>query len=714
MQTVLQKIRACLPKNTSLVLWTVLLPLAVALFAGWEHRQFADHGPQEITAGDQARIDELQGILGRVENDRYATLEINGKRYGNPLASQKLRAAIADLRGEDVAPTPAIVVSLVRPAIEVAMTAGIAATLFGLLGLALVHLAGLRAMQSRDELMRVFALWRANLPLYLGVMLVMQMVAIGALTVVRGYVVYATEHASRGEMKGNLALLLLALALVWSGLHTLWRLRGSLRALDVEPSQVLGRAVTPKEAPLLWRYVADMAGRVGAAVPAHIVVGVGDGFYVTAQEIVLQPTGQRLSGETMYLPLTYLAMLRRDEVDAIVAHELGHFAGDDTRYSLSFSPIYRGMGNSLEVMQGDDESNQWGSIPAISFTAYLLQRFDHAVMHWSRIREFAADQTGARLAGAATVARALIRMTALNTAVRDVIAGVARRPDEAGHDLIEMLRQALQAHGLARPDFSHEVNTAHPSDTHPPTLERLQALGHPLSEPLLQAALAPVDGSALDAVRALFSDSQSLQSTLLSDFKAAAREHNHEMKQHLSALAEQAVASIEFHERRTMLWICSALGGVCLLIFALLGAMWLTSSTSRSQDIGLTILAALAGSAVFGGLGCWAWKRSSRMTFAMAPEGLHVPGLPQLLSWGHVGDCSLTENNAVALTLALNEQAPELLLQHSNYGRVSYNKKKRQLSISMFGVRGMKNSAFFELVSNYVTAWHARQQLNDM
>lgn len=715
-KTLTQKLRGWIPKSTQLVLWMVALPLAMTLFAYWEHTQFADAPQRDHALENQAEIQSLEELLGRIQNDPYATLEINGKKYGNPLASNKVRDAIAQLKGENLRGTPDAVKAVVRPAIAVAMAAGAVATLLGLLGLLMVHWAGLRAMRSRDDLMRAFALWHVNLPRYLAVLLVTQLVAIGALTVVRGYVAYAAEHASRAEMKGHFYLLALALALMWSGLLTLWRLRGSLHRLDLEPSQVLGRAVTPQEAPGLWRYVAEMAQRVGAAMPAHIVVGVADSFYVTAQGIVLHPTGQQLRGETMYLPLTYLAMLRRDEIDAVVAHELGHFAGEDTGYSLRFSPLYRGLGRRLQAIEGDAAGSQWGSIPAITFCTYLLQRFDHAVMHWSRVREFAADQASARVAGAQAGARALIRMTALDTAVREVVAGIARRPDEAGHDLVELLSQALQQQGLARPDFAHEVSTTHPSDTHPPTVERLHALGQPLGEPLLGAALSPVDGDAQAWVRSLFSDSQSLQRQLLDDFKDAARERNDEVRQQLSAMANQVSASVEIHDKRTLLWIGAGLGLVCLLVAVLGGLMAVIPGKSGNAGDGLGVFwFASAGTAFFGAMAFWSWKRSSATVMALTPSGLRAPGLQNELGWGQVGDYAITENNgSIVLQFDIDPQAPEPTLLHRNYFRLAYVKKKRQLSINMSGVRGMKNKAFYELLGNYLKSWHAREQLKSM
>ncbi|MFD2022059.1 M48 family metalloprotease [Pseudocitrobacter faecalis] len=51
--------------------------------------------------------------------------------------------------------------------------------------------------------------------------------------------------------------------------------------------------------------------------------------------------GERLTGNTLYLPLTYLSLLNEAEIAAVVGHELGHFTGEDTQYSLRFAPSTR-------------------------------------------------------------------------------------------------------------------------------------------------------------------------------------------------------------------------------------------------------------------------------------------------------------------------------------------------------------------------------------
>lgn len=50
-----------------------------------------------------------------------------------------------------------------------------------------------------------------------------------------------------------------------------------------------------------------------------------------------------------------MALLDDAEAAAVIGHELGHFTGEDTQYSLRFVPLYAGMQNSLEQMASSSQ-----------------------------------------------------------------------------------------------------------------------------------------------------------------------------------------------------------------------------------------------------------------------------------------------------------------------------------------------------------------------
>lgn len=145
--------------------------------------------------------------------------------------------------------------------------------------------------------------------------------------------------------------------------------------------------VTVANNPALWQWIRDVTRRAELTVPDNIVVGFFDGFFVTANTVQIEE-GKRLTGNTLYLPLTYMALLDEAEAAAVIGHELGHFTGEDTQYSLRFVPLYAGMQNSLEQMANSSQgfSGLTASLlrPSLDMGLWFLQTFHEAVSDWAR------------------------------------------------------------------------------------------------------------------------------------------------------------------------------------------------------------------------------------------------------------------------------------------------------------------------------------------
>ena len=112
---------------------------------------------------------------------------------------------------------------------------------------------------------------------------------------------------------------------------------------------------------------------------------------------------------------TLIAMLKADEIEAVVAHELGHIQRGHLRFQL----LMIGAASFLMVMvaaaltAGIAEpvtrlALAWALLPSLWFAALPLANY------WYRRFEFEADDSAARNASAAALARALRRLTANN------------------------------------------------------------------------------------------------------------------------------------------------------------------------------------------------------------------------------------------------------------------------------------------------------------
>lgn len=704
---------AKLPPALRVSVWLVIMPLVMAAAGAWVwHANRTDTFVP--TAAEQRQIDRLETILTDIRGNPRATLTIDGRRYGNPLATQMVEQRLRELRHETARDSTVRALSpWARGAGLAAVVIGIGAALIGLAGMIMVRLAAAGALRSRERLLAAFSRWQTRLPRYLGLLLTLLTTGFLALTAaacIIGYEQVILTNASGNTFKLYLILILCGAFLAWGSGLALFRLARTLKPQH-EPMEVMGRDLSAAEAPGLWAFVRDLAAKVGTAPPDNIVLGVVSSYYVTAHDILLKPHDKPLSGRTMHLPLSYMTLLSPQENTAVLAHELGHFVGADTDYSLKFSPIYAGMIATL--MQISERSgNEWAK-PATAFTAYLIDSFDAAVKHWSRLREFEADKVAARIAGGRAVATSLVRITVLDDVVNDYLDRIARRPDEAGEDFVARLADAAREAPLAVPNLSAEAATAHPLDTHPPTLQRMGAVGRPPTDDLIQEALAePVNAEHQAWVRGLFADSQTLQAQLLGDFKHVARENNAVRREMLTGLAAQAGNTVELYHSRWLVFLLGGLAAVCAF-----GAVLAFLSNLGKLSREGTILTAVAGGAflVFFTLLIMLIRARRRPFLVLSGGELQMPGLARAVPWSDIYNFEMTTSNStVVIKFNLNPRTPD----HGRLGGYipgfKYKRGRSQIVVTGFGVQGMSSDKLFALLETYQTAAAAHQELQRM
>ena len=126
-------------------------------------------------------------------------------------------------------------------------------------------------------------------------------------------------------------------------------------------NKLLGRSLTPQDAPDVWAYVRGLAAEVGCELPDHVVVGLDPTFFVSAGRPV--PLWHEcVEGQTLFISLSFARIMTHDELRAMLGHELGHIK----------------------------ERHEDASLPA----------------------QLAADQVGARIAGAHAMATAVVKLAA--------------------------------------------------------------------------------------------------------------------------------------------------------------------------------------------------------------------------------------------------------------------------------------------------------------
>lgn len=220
------------------------------------------------------------------------------------------------------------------------------------------------------------------------------------------------------------------------------------------------REVTESEAPTLYRIVHNLA--LGARMPMpkmYLIPNEGANAFAT---------GRNPQHAAVAVTDGLMRMMNEREVTGVLAHELAHVRNRDILIStiaatlagaimmladmMRWSAIFGGFSRS-----SDEEGNGGGLVEMIvlpivaSVAAMLIQ------MAISRTREFAADETGARMCG---------DPMALASALRKLGVASQRLPMDASPQTAHMfIVNPLSAAGIARL-FS----------THPPLEERIDKL----------------------------------------------------------------------------------------------------------------------------------------------------------------------------------------------------------------------------------------------
>lgn len=368
----------------------------------------------------------------------------------------------------------------------------------GLTLLLLIYIAARLASSNRTLLLHLFSPGINAVLFTLFGLIIVQ----GAIATYGAYIFEVTAtHRVHYFLIGGIGIgaLLGAFAMINAGLSISQRVSIS----------VIGKAVTVEEQPHLWEFVKAIAGKLNASVPKNIVLGLEPNFYATSAEVTVYPEGLKKNDETLYLSLPLMRIFSKQELAAVIGHELGHFRGEDTKFSLRFYPIYVGTSQALAVLDkhGDKGSRSLALLPAIAILSFFMEQFAQAERSIGRTRELEADKAGALVSSTKAIATSLLK-----------VSSFASLWDSVRSSMIDALNQgkayrnvsviyAEIAASYAKPelvDNIKEIAISHPTDTHPPTSFRIQELGIPIQELRDEAFVIDLDKNSatliIDAV----------------------------------------------------------------------------------------------------------------------------------------------------------------------------------------------------------------------
>lgn len=275
---------------------------------------------------------------------------------------------------------------------------------------------------------------------------------------------------------------------------------------DKSMSAEHGLLLNPDDAPTLFEHMRELAGRIGTEPPTHVVVGVQDNFFVTEVPFAIfkafpsddqpAPELEHIEGRTLYVSLPLMRTLSRDELSAVLAHELGHFAAGDTSLSRELNTRYKRFDVYLANM-----SMTFGVASCLHAFRAL---FSLISQKHSRVAEFAADKAAADTISANDIANALLKIAAYST---------YRAETEV--QLFEAMRQADELNIALRVDEGFapflqstqrrasllEDQIPHPFDSHPPLSDRFEKLNiEPPDDQRCMSLAQPPEGTWYETI----------------------------------------------------------------------------------------------------------------------------------------------------------------------------------------------------------------------
>ena len=691
-----------------IVLLVVCLPLFFAAFGGW---QFSRAWDPELSATREkytSAIAEVESIIA--EEGASAQVRV-GKRTRTASAYlRELRADKASLEEH------AVYTDIKTAAAGTVVVLGTLAALIGVAGLLTIRGLGKKALESRDALLRGFQSGMKKIPWLIGGVgfLTAGALALGIAYEVFNFALYGIS--GRGSGKVVIFGIVAVVFLLVYAFRLIWKIFQASRAVfERDPMQLMGKSVSREESPGVWSFVKEVADRAGAAMPDGIVLGLDEGFFVTEHPVTLRNGMPVPAGRILYLPLPYMAFMSKNEAAAVIGHELGHFTGADTEYSLHFSPIYAGAVGNLRAVASasEDDSGIMSFVakPSSMMGEFFLDSFDLAVQHWSREREFAADQMGASVANNEAIALSLLRISVLAPHIYRALGECWEQGGKLEGGVLARVRELVRTEGLDDPMEHLEETMAHPTDSHPPMRQRLEAVGVAATSSLLEKARCTEDSGLLrelgiegESVR----ESAPLSSALEAEFSKVAKDNADSITAELKETAAQGREELSFYE-----------GGI--LIFVIWGLIILTAfsvSAAMGEDPRFRY-GALAVGVAFLGFMIYRYRMRAKPFITLTINGILLPGQETVIPWAAVEDYGITVNSTNGITTnvvtTLDIAEGHDLPAGRPDRRVKCSVKKRRITITILNLRGRMNAdKFSEVLGTYWRGGVARARLYEM
>jgi hypothetical protein len=187
----------------------------------------------------------------------------------------------------------------------------------------------------------------------------------------------------------------------------------------------------------------------------------------------------------MMVGVPLMMALRPAQLDAVLAHELGHYGNRDTRLG---GLVGRTRQSVLSALRAANLRGRF-ELPGAAVFVAIFRSYAKVVLRVtqgaSRVQEFAADRVAAQIAGSGNVIAALRDLRVIDTAfdfyLERYVApglqfGLMPTPPEVFGGFTALLAEPKRQAELDDVRQSPRKESADPYDSHPPMAERIAAL----------------------------------------------------------------------------------------------------------------------------------------------------------------------------------------------------------------------------------------------
>jgi len=242
----------------------------------------------------------------------------------------------------------------------------------------------------------------------------------------------------------------------------------------------------------IFSLVREIAKKLQARIPDNIIVGLTTDFFASNMDMKIFDGKKEIyiKGETLYISLPYLRVLTISELKSIVGHELAHFSGKDTIYTILFNPIKIRLNQQFSAFENFlKKNNRTIEKTIVSFVIYpiifLFNEFSRKDERISKERELIADMSGSKAAEDSRIMiNALCKIGLYELFWDDfekkyyeeVSLGI-KKIDNLSSKFMRLIKEDLDNKKLKivlHKIFEIEIN--HPSDTHPSIERRMENL----------------------------------------------------------------------------------------------------------------------------------------------------------------------------------------------------------------------------------------------